>query len=233
MPKYLTQEWLDEAKKLAEGQPERPRGQAAPAADPRDHRVLSALRLPRAPLRPFAAAVTVLALAGVACGRSGSKVTSTPPTTVPPAQSRAAAEATRSGAAVLRARLSTLLQAHAYLVGLMTAAAADGTDPGPVRSVVDANDGDLAGAVGEVFTPAFVKHAPTRYAGAPDSAAATLLTVSEDLLQEHVFVLAVTTGAQLTGADVKAASNTLDLNSEALANVLVSAYGSAAGATFL
>jgi hypothetical protein len=267
-------------------------------------------------------------------------VSSTAPTTVPPAQSEAAAAATRSGAAVLRSRLGTLFQAHSYLVGLMTAAAAAGNDPAPARNVVDQNGAELASVVGEVFTPAagqrfqslwlgqldlelaytrakvagdsaaatqaragldrfrsdlagffaplspslttstvtdlfstplsallsaadaqvtrsaqqsaslhtaaagmpavaelltraFVKHAPDRYPGNPDSEASALLTASEDLLQEHVFLLAVTTGTQVSGGDVKAASNTLDLNSEALANVLVSAYGSAAGATFL
>ena len=277
---------------------------------------------------------------GAGCGTSRSHVSATAPTTVPPAQSEAAAAATRSGAAVLRARLSTHFQAHSYLVGLMTAAAAAGTDPAPARSVVDQNGAELAAVVGEVFTPAvgqqfqglwlrqldlelaytrakvagdsaaatqvragldrfrsdladffaplspslttstvtdlfstplsallsaadaqvtrsaqqyaslhtaaaamppvaelltraFVKHDPSRYPGNPDSGASTLLTASEDLLQEHVFLLAVTTATQVSGGDVKAASNTLDLNSEALANVLVSAYGSAAGATFL
>ena len=265
---------------------------------------------------------------------------STPPTTAPPAQSRAAADAVRSGAAQLRARLSTLLQAHAYLTGLMTAAVGNGADPAPARAVVDQNDADLGTLVGEVFGPAagqqfvgvwgrhldlvlayarakragdtagatqaraaldrfrsdlaaffatlspslttstvselfsspvsgmlsaadaeatrspqqyeslrtaaasmptaaqllakaFTTHAPDRYRGNLDSPASTLLTVSSDLLEEHVYLLSVTTGAQAAGGDAKAAFNALDANSQALGNVLVSAYGSAAGATFL
>jgi hypothetical protein len=262
------------------------------------------------------------------------------PTTAPPAQSRAAADATRSAAAGLRSRLASLFQAHAYLSGLMTAAVADGNAPAPPRSAVDQNGADLAAVVSEAFdaaagqrflalwrrqpdlllayaraklagdanaataaragfdtlrsdlaaffgtlspslttstvtdlfstplsgmlsaadaqvargaqqyeslrtaassTPtvaellarAFVNHAPSLYPGNPDSPASALRTVAGDLLQAHVYLLAVTTHAQVTGADVKAASNTLDANSQALANVLVSSYGSATGATFL
>ena len=263
-----------------------------------------------------------------------------PPTTVAPEQSRAAAAATRSEAAKLRARLSSLLQAHAYLSGLTTAAGAEGSDPAPLRSVLDQTDADLGAVVASVFDPsagqrfltvwrrqsdlllsyaqakrtgdsngaaaartalvgfrsdlaavlsalspslttttvtdlfstpvtamlsvadaqvargnqqyeslrtaaattppvaellarAFVKHAPDNFAGNPNSPASTLLTTTADLLQEHVYLSAVTTGAQVSGADVQLARNTLDASSQALANVLVSAYGSAAGATFL
>ena len=263
-----------------------------------------------------------------------------PPTTFAPEQSRAAAAATRSEAAKLRARLSSLLQAHAYLSGLTTAAGAEGSDPAPLRSVLDQTDADLGAVVASVFDPsagqrfltvwrrqsdlllsyaqakrtgdsngaaaartalvgfrsdlaavlsalspslttttvtdlfstpvtamlsvadaqvargnqqyeslrtaaattppvaellarAFVKHAPDNFAGNPNSPASTLLTTTADLLQEHVYLSAVTTGAQVSGADVQLARNTLDASSQALANVLVSAYGSATGDTFL
>ena len=70
-----------------------------------------------------------------------------------------------------------------------------------------------------------------------DTGAASLRTTLSNLLQEHVYLAGIATGTAIEqGPDSKAfaaAAETLDRNSQALADAVASVYGEDGGATFL
>lgn len=66
-----------------------------------------------------------------------------------------------------------------------------------------------------------------------DSSAAELRAGLTALLQEHVYLAGITTGTALGGGDMTAPAQTLDENSQALAEAIASVYGDPAGEQFL
>lgn len=70
-------------------------------------------------------------------------------------------------------------------------------------------------------------------AGPTDTKAADLRVSLTSLLQEHVYLTGITTGAALQGADHRVPAATLDESSVALSKAFASAYGVPAGEQFL
>jgi len=76
--------------------------------------------------------------------------------------------------------------------------------------------------------------ARTSTASSPtNTRAADLRVILTSVLQEHVYLTGITTGAALQGADHRVPAATLDENSVALSKVFASAYGGPAGEQFL
>ncbi len=102
---------------------------------------------------PVAAAVTIsaaLALVGTACGDGGDAQEAQAPTPMETASPQAA-PTTDSGAAELRANLTSLLEEHVYLAGIAVNAAVSGGDFDAAAATLDENSAALADAVGSVY----------------------------------------------------------------------------------
>lgn len=144
----------------------------------------------RSKLSAFVLAASVLA---TACGGGGGGEAT--PTTVPDYD---VSQGVGSEAATLRADLTTLLQEHALLVGMASAAAIGGSDPAPVAAALDGNSaalGDLVtglyGAAGPAFLDAWRRHTAALVAFAPaaasgdkavsDQAKAALVPIQEEI----------------------------------------------------
>ena len=89
--------------------------------------------------------------------------------------------------------------------------------------------------IGDPLAAAIVKQFPSRFAGASESAAATLRTNLNLALREHAIIAAMATGSALGGreAEFKAAANALDDNSIDIAKAIGSVYGAEAERAFL
>lgn len=108
-------------------------------------------------LRTTALVVMTMLVVGVAC-TSKSSTTTTTGTTPPgasPTGTMTMTTGTETGAATLRATLSTLLQSHVYLAGIATSAALQDGPTSPAfkaaAATLDLNSQDLAAAVGSVY----------------------------------------------------------------------------------
>jgi len=89
--------------------------------------------------------------------------------------------------------------------------------------------------IADPLAGAIVKQFPDKIAGAPDTSAASLRTVLNLALREHVYLASAATGAALGGRDAefKAAAGALDANSVAIAKAIGSVYGPDAEKAFL
>jgi hypothetical protein len=89
--------------------------------------------------------------------------------------------------------------------------------------------------IADPLAGAIVKQFPDKIAGAPDTPAASLRTVLNLALREHVYLASAATGAALGGRDAefKAAAGALDANSVAIAKAIGSVYGPDAEKAFL
>ncbi|MGH9164150.1 MAG: hypothetical protein ACRDZW_01380 [Acidimicrobiales bacterium] len=83
-----------------------------------------------------------------------------------------------------------------------------------------------------VLAAGIAKQRPA-FGGLVDGSAATLRAVLTSRLQEHAYLVWLTTGVILARGDSKPAADALDANSTELANVVSGAYGDAAAASFL
>src|SRR5438094_710167 len=147
MPKWLSQEWLDESKKLAQSQPERPGASSrmqyvvtgAPDGDIKYYWVLENGKLPESNLAVLAAGCG----APKGAGSAASTTSSTTTTVKGPVD-----------AVALRARLTGLLQGSVYLTGFATGAVLNGTDPGPATTALETNSTRLQDTLTGVIGPA-------------------------------------------------------------------------------
>ena len=106
----------------------------------------------RIPLK-LLGALLVVGLAAAACGSSKSKsdnASGTTPTTTASAD-HAMTQGTDTGAAKLRAGLTSLLQEHVYLAGITTGEALAGHDFKPAAAALEANTQGLQDAVASVY----------------------------------------------------------------------------------
>ncbi|HEV7864226.1 MAG TPA: hypothetical protein VGR20_16070 [Acidimicrobiia bacterium] len=117
-----------------------------------------------------------------------------------------------------------------------------------LKAVVDAqsagneteafNDQRTAAAhMATLVTPlvgAIAKANPDKIGGDPASKAADFVNTLNGVLREHVFLVSAATGAALGGRDAefKAATATLDANSDAVTDAIASVYGPEAGTAF-
>lgn len=144
----------------------------------------------RSKLSAFVLAACVLA---TACGGGGDGEAA--PSTVPDYD---VSEGVGSEAATLRAELTALLQEHALLVGMASAAMIGGTDPAPATAALDRNSAALGavvtglyGAAGPAFLDAWRRHTAALVAFAPaaasgdkavsDQAEAALAPIQEEI----------------------------------------------------
>ena len=88
-------------------------------------------------------------------------------------------------------------------------------------------------SLGEFLAHGIATHAPNSYAGNVDSKAAFLLVAAETSLIAHTYLAAQASRVAVYGGDAVAAKNTLDANSQAVANIVLVSYGAKAGADFL
>lgn len=86
---------------------------------------------------------------------------------------------------------------------------------------------------GAIYAAGIVKQMTPSFGGTADGGGATLLATLTAALQENVYLLAATTRVVATGADEKKSRETLDENSEGLANLFAAIYGDAEGRRFL
>jgi plastocyanin len=89
--------------------------------------------------------------------------------------------------------------------------------------------------IADPLAAAIVKQFPDKFAGSSDSKAAGLRAGLNGLLQEHVYLAGMATGAATGGRDAEfqAAAGALDMNSVALSKAIGSVYGTAAEEAFL
>jgi hypothetical protein len=89
--------------------------------------------------------------------------------------------------------------------------------------------------IADPLTGAIVKQFPVKFAGAPDSSAASLRSMLNVTLREHVYLAAAATGAALGGrtTEFQAAAGALDANSIDLAKAIGTVYGASAEQAFL
>jgi hypothetical protein len=89
--------------------------------------------------------------------------------------------------------------------------------------------------IADPLAGAIVKQFPVRFTGASDSAAASLRSMLNVALREHVYLAAAATGAVLGGrnAEFQAAAGALDANSVNIAKAISMVYGADAEQAFL
>jgi hypothetical protein len=89
----------------------------------------------------------------------------------------------------------------------------------------------------DILAGGIAKQFPAKFPGGVDSSASALRAALTSQLQEHVYLAGIAVvngvGHGLDSAEFKAAANTLDANSQALADSITSVYGKAAGDQFL
>lgn len=154
-------------------------------------------------LSAFVLAASVL---GAACGGGGDDESA--PTTVPEYN---VSEGVGSAAAELRTDLTAMLQEHALLVGMASAATIAGTDAAPVVAVLDENSVALGAVItelygapaGPTFLDAWRRHAAglLAFAGvAPSGDKAVMDKAKADLkpIQEEIASIINTANKQLT-----------------------------------
>lgn len=104
-------------------------------------------------------------------------------------------------------------------------------DPAAVTKLKDAAEKSPRTAA--VLVAGIAKQFPASFPGRVDGSAATLRSVLTSRLQEHVYLVWLTTGDVLANADTKESAAALAANSVGLANVIGSAYGDDAARRFL
>jgi Ni,Fe-hydrogenase maturation factor len=89
--------------------------------------------------------------------------------------------------------------------------------------------------IADPLAGAIVKQFPVKFAGAPNSSAASLQSMLNVTLREHVYLAAAATGAALGGrtTEFRAAAGALDANSIDLAKAIGTVYGAGAEQAFL
>jgi hypothetical protein len=89
--------------------------------------------------------------------------------------------------------------------------------------------------IADPLAGAIVKQFPVKFKGAPNSSAASLQSMLNVILREHVYLAAAATGAALGGrtAEFQAAAGALDANSIDLAKAIGRVYGDGAEQAFL
>jgi hypothetical protein len=89
--------------------------------------------------------------------------------------------------------------------------------------------------IADPLAGAIVKQFPVKFEGAPNSSAASLQSMLNVILREHVYLAAAATGAALGGrtAEFQAAAGALDANSIDLAKAIGRVYGDGAEQAFL
>lgn len=151
--------------------------------------------------------IVAVAVLGAGCGGGGDKSDAARPTPV----TYDVAEGLGSPASTLRADLTALLQEHALLVTMTTAAKLSGGDPAPAAAVLDQNSADLAAEItrfygegtGSQFLDAWRRHAAALVAFAdvaasPDKAVIAAAKAGISAIEAEITTVLNTANVQLT-----------------------------------